>query len=101
RHARVRPAARRTDDPHLRAPDDRGIHSNSVRVEARRRDPREVFSMTTSRLTPVQWLICAIASIGFAFDIYEILMLPLIVRPALLELTGAAQGRPQFRRGAG
>ena len=42
------------------------------------------------RLTPIQWLICAIAAIGFAFDIYEVLMLPLIVRPALLELTGAA-----------
>ena len=28
------------------------------------------------RLTGVQWLICAIASIGFAFDTYEILMLP-------------------------
>jgi hypothetical protein len=47
-------------------------------------------------LTPVQWLICFIAAIGFAFDIYELLMLPLIVRPALLELTGAAPGTPQF-----
>ena len=39
-----------------------------------------------TRLTPTQWLICIIAAIGFAFDIYEILMLPLVVRPALLEL---------------
>ena len=54
-----------------------------------------------SRLTPVQWLICAIASIGFAFDIYEILMLPLIVRPALLELTGAAPGSPEFQMWVG
>ena len=38
------------------------------------------------RLTGVQWLICVIASIGFAFDIYELLMLPLIVGPALKEL---------------
>jgi len=37
-------------------------------------------------VTPVQWLICAIAAIGFAFDIYEVLMLPLIVRPALADL---------------
>jgi MFS family permease len=49
------------------------------------------------RLTSTQWLICAIAAIGFAFDIYEILMLPLIVRPALLELTGAAPGSPEFQ----
>ena len=54
-----------------------------------------------SGLTPVQWLICAIAAIGFAFDIYEILMLPLIVRPALLELTGAAPGSPQFQMWVG
>ena len=54
-----------------------------------------------ARLTPVQWLICAIAAIGFAFDIYEILMLPLVVRPALLELTGAAPGSPQFQMWVG
>jgi MFS family permease len=56
---------------------------------------------TPARLTPIQWLICAIAAIGFAFDIYEILMLPLIVRPALLELTGAAPGSPQFQMWVG
>ncbi len=48
-------------------------------------------------MTPTQWLVCGIAAIGFAFDIYEILMLPLIVRPALLELTGAAPGSPEFQ----
>ena len=48
------------------------------------------------RLTKVQWLICIIASIGFAFDIYELLMLPLIVQPALMELVGAAPGTPEF-----
>jgi MFS family permease len=47
-------------------------------------------------LTPTQWLICGIASLGFAFDIYELLMLPLIVRPALLELIGARPGTPEF-----
>ncbi len=38
------------------------------------------------RLTGVHWLILIIASIGFAFDIYELLMLPLILPPALAEL---------------
>lgn len=47
-------------------------------------------------LTRVQWLICVIAALGFAFDIYELLMLPLIVRPALLELVNAAPGSPAF-----
>ncbi len=54
-----------------------------------------------ARLTPIQWIICAIAAIGFAFDIYEILMLPLVVRPALLELTGAAPGSPEFQMWVG
>jgi MFS family permease len=49
-----------------------------------------VQTVTTARpLTSVQWLICAIAAIGFAFDSYELLMLPLIVRPALADLLGA------------
>ncbi|MGE4053676.1 MAG: MFS transporter [Vicinamibacterales bacterium] len=55
----------------------------------------------SSALTATQWLICVMAAIGFAFDIYEILMLPLIVRPALLELTGAAPGSPEFQMWVG
>ena len=43
-----------------------------------------------------QWLICVIAAIGFAFDTYELLMLPLIVGPALGELVHAAPGTPAF-----
>jgi len=43
-------------------------------------------SDSSPRLTPLQWLIVVIAAIGFAFDSYELLMLPLIVRPALSEL---------------
>jgi MFS family permease len=53
------------------------------------------------RLTPTQWLICIIAAIGFAFDTYELLMLPLIVRPAVLDLTSAAVGTPEFTRWTG
>jgi predicted MFS family arabinose efflux permease len=48
------------------------------------------------RLTGTQWLICIIAAIGFAFDIYELLMLPLIVRPALMDLGGIQPGTPAF-----
>ena len=50
----------------------------------------------TSRLTPLQWLVCVIASIGFAFDIYELLMLPLIVGPALRELVAVQPGTPAY-----
>ncbi len=47
-------------------------------------------------LTSTQWLICVIASIGFAFDIYELLMLPLIVGPALAELGKLQRGTQEF-----
>jgi len=47
-------------------------------------------------LTSTQWLICIIASIGFAFDIYELLMLPLVVGPALSELGGLQRGTQEF-----
>jgi MFS family permease len=56
---------------------------------------------TSNRLTPVQWLICAIAAIGFAFDTYELLMLPLINRPALTQLGGLEFGTPEYRRWLG
>lgn len=47
-------------------------------------------------LTTTQWLICIVAAIGFAFDIYEILVLPLIVRPALMDMAKIAPGTPAF-----
>src|SRR5438045_8735123 len=53
---------------------------------------------TAKKLTGIQWLICAVAAIGFAFDIYAILVLPLIVRPAVMALGGVAAGTPAFAR---
>src|SRR3954468_2282903 len=51
---------------------------------------------TSPRLTGTEWLICVIAAIGFAFDTYELLMLPLIVGPALGELIHARPGTPAY-----
>src|ERR1039457_6491900 len=51
---------------------------------------------TAHRLTPVQWVICAMAAIGFAFDTYALLVLPLIVRPALMEIAKVKPGTPDF-----
>ena len=53
------------------------------------------------RLTPVQWVICAMAAIGFAFDTYALLVLPLIVRPALMEIAKVKPGTPDFNYWAG
>ena len=47
-----------------------------------------------SRLTPLQWVIAVIAAIGFAFDSYVLLVLPLIVRPALIELLHVPPNSP-------
>jgi MFS family permease len=51
-----------------------------------------------TRLTPIQWLICTIAAIGFAFDTYVVLMLPLVVGPALSELAHVTPGTPQYNQ---
>jgi len=56
---------------------------------------------TPTRLTPLQWTICAIAAIGFAFDTYELLMAPLIIRPALEQLGGLTFGTPEYLRWVG
>jgi len=47
------------------------------------------------KLSTTHWLILIIASIGFAFDIYELLMLPLVLRPALTEF-GIQPGTAEF-----
>jgi MFS family permease len=39
-----------------------------------------------ARLTRRQWVICGVAALGFAFDLYETLVLPLIAHPALAAL---------------
>jgi MFS family permease len=47
-------------------------------------------------LTPIQWLICGVAALGFAFDLYETIVLPLIVRPALASLGNFKPGSPEY-----
>jgi MFS family permease len=47
-------------------------------------------------LTKIQWVICIVAALGFAFDTYELLMLPLILPPALQQLGGLQAGTPDF-----
>src|ERR1051326_2075963 len=46
-------------------------------------------------------LIWTIAAIGFLFDTYELLMLPLIVRPALVDLHAAAPDSAAFNTRVG
>ena len=44
----------------------------------------------------VVWLVCIVASIGFAFDIYELLMLPLILKSAMVRLGGYSPGTTEY-----
>jgi predicted MFS family arabinose efflux permease len=48
-----------------------------------------------------QWLICGIAALGFAFDTYDTLVLPLIARSALFDLEHLRPGSPGFSRWVG
>jgi MFS family permease len=48
------------------------------------------------RLTGVQWVICIIAVIGFAFDTYALLVAPFIVGPALGELRHLKPRTPEY-----
>jgi len=49
----------------------------------------------------MQWTICATAAMGFAFDSYVLLMMPLIVRPALQELLHVGPTDPRINQWVG
>ena len=54
--------------------------------------------MNETRISPfVKWTILAVASVGFLFDIYEILVGPLVLQPALGELAGLKPGTQEYR----
>ncbi len=48
-----------------------------------------------SGFTLTQWLICVIASIGFLFDTYELLMTPLVGVPAIADLLKLPPNHPE------
>src|SRR5690348_9652528 len=53
------------------------------------------------QMSLTEWLICAIACVGFAFDTYTQLVLTLIVRPALNEMLPANAGAGIFNHWVG
>ncbi len=52
---------------------------------------------TLVKFNRTAWLICIIAAMGFLFDTYELLMLPLIIRPAMSELLHVKPNTPEFK----
>ena len=53
------------------------------------------------KLSTTEWLIIFVAILGFAFDIYELLMMPLIAGPAISELLNVPLGDPKVREWIG
>jgi MFS family permease len=61
---------------------------------------------SSDRLTRIQWVVCLIAAIGFTFDTYELLMLPLVIEPGLtavgvpktILVDGAMAPNPEFKQ---
>jgi MFS family permease len=52
-------------------------------------------------LTGTQWLILATACVGFAFDIYEVVVQALVLRPVLVDLGGLEPKSEAFNHWAG
>ncbi len=50
--------------------------------------------MSSTKFTTTTWLIIIIASIGFLFDTYELLMTPLVAAPAIAELLKVPLNNP-------
>jgi sugar phosphate permease len=53
------------------------------------------------RLSTVEWIIVAVACLGFAFDTYEIVILPLVARPAISTLGQLQPGSPGYNHWVG
>lgn len=54
------------------------------------------FASQANGLTPTQWLICGVAALGFAFDLYESVVPAVVVRPALAVLGHLKPGTSEF-----
>lgn len=52
-------------------------------------------------LTARQWIVCAVAALGFAFDLYEVTVFPLVLRPALIQLGNLNPSSPRFNTWVG
>ncbi|MEP7066041.1 MAG: MFS transporter [Gemmatimonadota bacterium] len=52
-------------------------------------------------MSPIQALVCAVAGLGFAFDLYESLMMALIIGPVLTSIGHLTPGTPTFNAWVG
>jgi Na+/melibiose symporter-like transporter len=59
-----------------------------------------VVPIAAAPLTPLQWVICAVACIGFAFDTYEVTVFAIVARPSLATF-GLHPGMADYNRWVG
>src|SRR5712692_1463685 len=59
------------------------------------------FSPAAASFSKTAWLVVIVASIGFLFDTYELLMTPLVLAPALSELLRVPPNHPEVTRWVG
>jgi len=60
-----------------------------------------VSSRSSLRFAVTRSLVCVVAGIGFLFDTYEIVIQSIVVRPAMLDISGLAPGSDAFNRWIG
>lgn len=80
---------------------EKGQLLNLANIRATPNEVAEASSSDAHHLTAIQWLVCAVACLGFAFDLYETLMMPLVMRPVLGALGNLRPGMPSFNLWAG
>jgi MFS family permease len=61
----------------------------------------DTLNARAAALTPTHWLIFFAAGLGFAFDMYEVVVQTIVLRPVLMELGLYQPGTPDFNRWAG
>jgi hypothetical protein len=62
---------------------------------------RQNVSERARRFTAVEWVICALACIGFAFDTYEVVVMSVVVGPAVSQLGHLQPGSAGFNHWVG
>ena len=75
--------------------------SRTAQIECSTTISADVVAAAPQPFTWREWMVCAVACVGFAFDTYEFIVSSLIVRPALVALRREPIGSVMFNRAAG
>jgi MFS family permease len=65
------------------------------------RNMEATLNARTARFTRIEWMVLITAAVGFAFDMYELVVQALVLRPTLIELGPFQPGTATFNHWAG